>query len=70
MFFSCGSESGVSLGTTTSFLRSLRCTSAARWIRFSPIEWAMAESVLPEHGQITIAAVRKEPLAIGVIRFL
>ena len=70
MFFSCGSESGVSRGTTTSFRLSLRCTSAARWMRFSPIEWATAESVLPLHGQITMPAVRNEPLAIGAIRFL
>ena len=70
MFFSCGSESGVSRGTTTSFRRSLRCTSAARWTRFSPIAWATAASVLPLQGQMTIAAVRNEPLAIGAIRFL
>ena len=32
--------------------------------------WATAASVPPLHGQITIAEVRKEPLAIGAIRFL
>ena len=70
MFLSCGSESGVSRGTTTSLRRSFRWTSAARWIRFSPIEWAIAASVLPEQGQMTMAAVRNDPLAIGAIRFL
>ena len=54
----------------TSFRRSLRCTSAARCMRFSPIAWATAASVLPLQGQITIAAVRNEPLATGAIRFL
>ena len=32
-------------------------------------EWAIAASVLPLHGQTTIAAVRNEPLAIGAMRF-
>ena len=60
----CGNESGVSRGTRISLRRSLRCTSAARWTRFDDIPFARAPSVPIEQGQITIPAVRNEPLAM------
>ena len=55
---------GVSLGTRMSFLLSLRCTSAARVIRFVVIPWAIDPRVLMLQGETTIPPVRNDPLAI------
>ena len=59
MFSICGSDSGVSRGTRISLRRSLRWTSAARWIRLAVVPWAMAPSVLQEQGQTTMPSVGK-----------
>ena len=42
--------SGVSRGTNTNLRRSLRCTSAARWIKFSDVPCAIAATV-PRAGK-------------------
>jgi hypothetical protein len=62
-------DSGVSRGTRISLRRSFRCTSAARWIRLFDAAQAMALTVLPEQGHTTMPSVRKEPLAIGAMKF-
>lgn len=69
MFRSWASPSGVSRGTNTSFRRSFRWTSAARWIRFSLSPWATAASVPMLHGQTAIPPVRNEPLAMPARKF-
>ncbi len=60
---------GVSLGTTTSFLRSFNMTSAARAIKLSEYPVAIAARVFIEHGIIIIPSVRNEPLATGAAMF-
>ena len=55
---------GVSRTMSTSRLRSLSTTSAAREMRLSVTPVAVAASVFMEHGATIIPSVRKEPLAI------
>ncbi len=62
------SESGVSRGTRISLRRSLRWTSAARWIKFDAAPVATALSVEPLQGQITMPAVMNDPLAMGAVK--
>src|SRR6476469_1418260 len=59
---------GVSLVTRTSFLRSLRVTSAARSISDRDAPTLIADKVPIEHGQITIPALSAEPDAGGAPR--
>ncbi len=60
-------EKGVSLGTSTNFLRSLIMTSAARLIRFSLVPQAIDASVAMVQGQTTIASATDDPLAGGPV---
>ena len=53
---------------STSFRRSLRCTSAARTIRFSLSECAIIPSVRMLQGATIIPSVRNVPLASGAER--
>src|SRR5262245_57905658 len=59
-------ESGVSRGTRTSVRRSLRATDAARWMRFCIAPEASVPTVAIEHGQMTYASTRADPLAYGL----
>src|SRR5262245_66224695 len=59
-------DSGVSRGTSTSLRRSLSATEAARWIRFCMAPEASVPTVAIEHGQITYASTRADPLAYGL----
>ena len=65
MFSMCESARGVSRGQTTSLLRSLSATSAARTSRLSAVEFAIFPRVFIEHGRTAIAPKLKEPLAGG-----
>src|SRR5688572_7610260 len=55
--------SGVSRGTSTSVLRSLSMTSAARSTSDRDAPILMADRVPMEHGQMTIPALRADPEA-------
>ena len=55
---------GVSRYASTSLLRSLRATAAARLTRLSAIPAATAPRVLPEQGTISMPRCRKDPEAI------
>jgi len=59
----CPRWSGVSRIISISLRLSLSVTSAARMRRFDEMPWAIEDIVFTEHGAITIASVRKEPLA-------
>ena len=61
-------ESGVSRGTSTSFRPSFSATLAARWIRLDMAPEATVPSVPIEHGQITYASTRADPLAYGELQ--
>ena len=63
-------ESGVSRGTSTSLRRSFSATEAARWMRFCIAPDASVPTVAIEHGQITYASTRAEPLAYGLRKSL
>ena len=68
MFVRCIAFKGVSRGTRTRDLRSLRHTSAERRIRLSARPWAMAAVVAMLHGTTAIPSVGKVPLATGAVR--
>ena len=53
---------------STSGRRSFKWTSAARTMRLSLIEWAIALIVRMLHGATSIPAVRKLPLAMAAAR--
>ena len=56
----------IALSLAVSFGLSLSATDAARWIRFCIAPDASVPTVAMEHGQITYASTRADPLAYGL----